>query len=153
MRVLKRSFFLIIILLVLPVTPVPCIAGSDFNHIGKFCFTMVSNGVFNTDRSLQLDLYSYSGRNYPVYGKVVSETREAIIPIYGTAVKDGENIIITLTGSESWGGSDEITIHAVVGGNGGEYNTIEHGGRWDVLPPGIIISYSDGGSLATRSCP
>lgn len=132
---------------------VPCNAGPGWSHLGKFCFRMISNGVFDTDRSLQLDLYSYGGPNYPVYGKIVSESRQVDIPVYGTAVKDGENIIVTVTGSEYWGDSDSITLHAVIGKNGGEYNTIEHGLRWSHPPPDIIASFPDGGSLDAYSCP
>lgn len=153
MEIRGGLFLLITILLVLPATPVPCNAGSEFNHLGKFCFRMISSRYFDPNRSLQLDLYSFGGWSHPVYGNIIWESRLDTIPVYGTAVKDGENIIVTLTGSEYWGDSDAVTLHAVIGKNGGEYNTIEHGMRWSTIPPDIIVSFSDGGTLDAYSCP
>ncbi len=152
MKKLRRACFLLLIFIVLLVAHGPCGAAAEFNHLGKFCFRMINIGDKDHERSLQLDLFSFSGQHYPVHGNVHWARIGRNIPVYGTAVKDGENVVISLTGSEYWDGSDAFTLHAVIGIDGAEYHTVEHGIRWIQPVTDIIVSFSDSGALTPSPC-
>ncbi len=151
MRNLKRSFVLLMSLCVSIMTFSPCNAEDGLEYLGEFCFKMNTNGETDPERSLKLDLF-YSNGHYPVHGAIVWEPYRFITPMYGTAMKDGEDIILTLTGTHHQGETDTITVHAVIGIKGGEYNTIEHGDRWTASET-FLVSFSDNGSLTPFTCP